>query len=237
MWTAFSLSAIVALGTAIYAIAGYRAVERGASVISWIAGAPLVFVAFCTATAALWFTIAWIWRAQRPADARIGFGQGVRMFAQECIALGGSVVHMIFYRSLVRDPPPAPATLPIVLVHGVLCNAGVWSPLARFLRERGVGPVYSISYGPPLRSIEIFADQLAGKIADVRAATGADQVVLVTHSMGGLVSRAYLRRHGGDRVRKLITVGAPNHGSVHAYVYWFLLGLGLLWGFATGFLS
>jgi NADH-quinone oxidoreductase subunit L len=26
-------------------------------------------------------------------------------------------------------------------------------------------------------------------------------------------------------------------GSVHAYVYWFLLGLALLWGFATGFFS
>ena len=32
------------------------------------------------------------------------------------------------------------------------------------LRERGVRGVYSLSYGPPLASIESFADQLAGKI-------------------------------------------------------------------------
>jgi pimeloyl-ACP methyl ester carboxylesterase len=39
--------------------------------------------------------------------------------------------------------------------------------------------------------------------------------------MGGLVSRAYLRRHGAARVAKLVTLGSPHHGSRLA-----VLGLG-----------
>jgi pimeloyl-ACP methyl ester carboxylesterase len=37
--------------------------------------------------------------------------------------------------------------------------------------------------------------------------------------MGGLVARAYLRRFGGQRVDKLICIGAPHHGSVLAYTF------------------
>jgi pimeloyl-ACP methyl ester carboxylesterase len=37
--------------------------------------------------------------------------------------------------------------------------------------------------------------------------------------MGGLVARAYLRRFGAVRVAKLITIGAPHHGSMHAWSF------------------
>ncbi len=50
------------------------------------------------------------------------------------------------------------------------------------------------------------------------------ELVLMGHSLGGLVSRAYMEeqehlegsfagRKGGERVRKLITLGTPHHGS------------------------
>ena len=43
--------------------------------------------------------------------------------------------------------------------------------------------------------------------------------MLVTHSMGGLVARAYLRRFGSERVARLITIGAPHHGSMLAHTF------------------
>jgi len=140
------------------------------------------------------------------------------MFALEIIAIAGSAPRMIAYGLLMRDPPPAPADLPVLLLHGVLCNAGVWEAFRRYLRQRGIGPVYALSYGPPLGSIDDFADQTALKIDAILAATGARQVVIVGHSMGGLVARAYLRRFGGAKVRRLITIATPHQGSRHAYM-------------------
>jgi triacylglycerol esterase/lipase EstA (alpha/beta hydrolase family) len=130
----------------------------------------------------------------------------------------------VLYRVLMRDPAPGPATLPVLLVHGVGCNAGVWTGFRRYLESRKLGPVYALSYGPPLASIEHFADQLADKIDQVRSDTGAAQVVLVGHSMGGLVARAYLRKFGGASVRRLITIGTPHSGSMHA---WMMTGVAL----------
>ena len=46
--------------------------------------------------------------------------------------------------------------------------------------------------------------------------TGATQLTLVAHSMGGLICRAYLRRYGGDKVNQLITMGSPHQGTFHA---------------------
>ncbi len=71
---------------------------------------------------------------------------------------------------------------------------------AKDLVARQMGPVYTMSYGPPLESIELFVDQVAAKIDAILVATGASRVALVGHSMGGLVGRAYLRRHGAAKV-------------------------------------
>ena len=51
------------------------------------------------------------------------------------------------------------------------------------------------------------------RIDEVLAATGAHQLVVVGHSMGGLVARAYLRTHGVAKVIRLITLGTPHSGS------------------------
>jgi triacylglycerol esterase/lipase EstA (alpha/beta hydrolase family) len=37
--------------------------------------------------------------------------------------------------------------------------------------------------------------------------------------MGGVVARAYLRRYGAAKIRSVMTLGAPHHGSVHAFLF------------------
>jgi triacylglycerol esterase/lipase EstA (alpha/beta hydrolase family) len=76
-----------------------------------------------------------------------------------------------------------------------------------------------LSYGPPLASIELFADQVAGKVESILRETGAQRVAVVGHSMGAIVARAYLRRYGAAKVATVVTVGAPHHGSVHAWLF------------------
>ena len=218
MWTALTLALLVGGGIAAYVAWAAHMVAGGAAVWPFVLGLPFAYLA-----GPLFFTTVWVsmgcWmRSPRPAAAVLGWRQRVRLFANEFAALSKSAPKMIFYRLLVRDPQPAPAYLPVLLIHGVGCNAGVWFGIQGYLAKQGVGPVYALSYGPPLAPIETFTAQVAEKVAAIRAATGAKQVVLVGHSMGGLVALAYLRRHGGDSVRRLITIGTPFHGSRHAYM-------------------
>ncbi len=105
-----------------------------------------------------------------------------------------------------------PAEPPLLLIHGYFCNRGVWWWLRRGLRAQGRS-VATINLEPPLGGIEELAEGLDARIRSLVAETGAEKVVLVGHSMGGLAARAYLRRHGGNRVAKLITLGTPHHGT------------------------
>lgn len=106
--------------------------------------------------------------------------------------------------------------VPIICVHGIICSSGVWSPLVRWLAAQGEGPIETISLYPPFASVENFAEQLHAKIEDTCQRYKAQQVRLVGHSMGGLVSRCYLHRHGGARIERVITLGSPHHGAIVA---------------------
>jgi triacylglycerol esterase/lipase EstA (alpha/beta hydrolase family) len=165
-----------------------------------------------------------VWRARRPREIRLGVRGTLRLWWREYMTLAGSPPRLMLYGLLVRDPAPVPVEGPVLLVHGVLCNAGVWVRFARYLRRHGVTGLYSLSYGPPLASIDAFAAQLARKIDAIVAATGAPRVSIVAHSMGGLVARAYVRQHGSARIERIVTIGSPHHGSMLA---WFLPGQAL----------
>ena len=101
---------------------------------------------------------------------------------------------------------------PLLLVHGYNCSRGVWWLLRRQLEAAG-HTVATVSLAPPYTNIGKLVPRLAQRIENVCRATGADRVVLVAHSMGGLVCRSYLARHGSDRVERLITIASPHSGS------------------------
>jgi len=216
MFTAFALGSLIVVGTGAYLAVALAAIEHGTNAWWFVLGLPIAWYAIPFAFTVLWFSLAWRFGAQRPDDVRLTIRDRMHMFWREMRALSRSAPRMALYRVLMRDPSSAPASLPVLLVHGVLCNAGVWYGFRRRLSRLGVAPIYALTYGPPLASIERFAEQLAAKIDAVLNVTGARDVVIVAHSMGGLVSRAYLRRYGGAHVRRLITIGAPHRGSMHA---------------------
>jgi triacylglycerol esterase/lipase EstA (alpha/beta hydrolase family) len=219
MWTAIALWAVIGGGAVAFAVGAAHAVRAGASPWPWIAAIPLVYLGSLLVFVIGYFALAWTRRSPRPAYAKLDWRRALRLFRREYLAIAGSAPRMMSYRTVTRDPVPRPASDPILLLHGVLCNGGVWRSLKRRLRKAGLGPVYAPSYGPPLASIDLFADQVAAKIDAILAATGASQVSIVSHSMGGLVARAYVRKYGGAKVRRVITIGTPHHGSVHAFLF------------------
>jgi pimeloyl-ACP methyl ester carboxylesterase len=57
----------------------------------------------------------------------------------------------------------------------------------------------------------------------VKQRSGAAKVILVAHSMGGLVSRSYIQSDAypaRNDVERLITLGTPHRGSAESYIPW-----------------
>lgn len=112
------------------------------------------------------------------------------------------------------DTPAGTSTgMPVLLVHGYVCNRGLWVRFRRLLADARLGPVYTISMEPLFGSIDTMASRLAARVEAICRDTGRDQIAIVAHSMGGLIVRAYLAHDRAARVARLITLGSPHHGT------------------------
>lgn len=104
---------------------------------------------------------------------------------------------------------------PVLLIHGYACNSGYWLPMSKLLTRAGISH-YGIDLEPPGASIDDFVPQVHAAVERLCAETGSTQVVVLAHSMGGLVARAYLRRHRAARIARVVTLGTPHHGTTLA---------------------
>jgi pimeloyl-ACP methyl ester carboxylesterase len=125
-----------------------------------------------------------------------------------------------FERLLMAPDRLTPSPLPLLLVHGYGCSRGIWR-LQRARLEAAGHVVATVTLTPPFGHLDDMVPLLARRIDEVLAATGAAQLVLIGHSMGGLVCRDYLALAGGGKVAQLITLATPHQGSQLA-----ALGLG-----------
>jgi triacylglycerol lipase len=109
------------------------------------------------------------------------------------------------------DPPLTAGRTGIVFIHGFMCNRGFWVPWLRRARALGI-PFRTVTLEPVFTAIDAYAPQVERAVAEVERATGRPPV-LVCHSMGGLVARAWLRTTPADRVAHVFTIGTPHGGT------------------------
>lgn len=124
---------------------------------------------------------------------------------------------------LVGTAAPASAQSgpdPILFVHGWNSSASAWNTMidrfvaAGYPRNRMLAITYNSN-----QSNATIANQVRDAVASLQASTGAARVDIVTHSMGGLSSRYYLKNLGGTGVvDDWVSLGGPNHGTSTAYL-------------------
>ena len=118
-----------------------------------------------------------------------------------------------------RPGRAASGRTPVLLVHGYDMNRTTMWPLAWYLKGRGWRWAHSVNHGPWGNPVASHARHLADRVAELKRVSGADQVDIVAHSMGGLVAGWFIARMGGDRdVRRLVTIGTPWQGTHTAYL-------------------
>jgi predicted alpha/beta hydrolase family esterase len=139
----------------------------------------------------------------------------LRLFIEEFVAtMRHSSWNMPRARPHLRIHPPS-AVPPVLLLHGYGCNSGYWAHLTPLLDAARISHA-AIDMEPLLAGIDDFVPQVAQAVEDLCRRSGAPQVILVGHSMGGLVARAYLRAHGAARIAHVFTLGTPHHGTALA---------------------
>ena len=100
----------------------------------------------------------------------------------------------------------------VVLVHGFFCNRGLWNHWLPRLQVARI-PYVAVDLDTVFASIDDCVPRLERAVQRLEAATGRAPVI-VAHSMGGLVVRAWLDHCAGDaRVHRVITIGTPHLGT------------------------
>ena len=100
----------------------------------------------------------------------------------------------------------------VVFIHGFICNRGFWTPWLAHVKELQRAFV-AVNLEPVFGSIDDYAVLIDRAVQRVTLDTGLPPLV-VCHSMGGVVVRAWLRHaNANDRVHHIITIGSPHHGT------------------------
>lgn len=97
----------------------------------------------------------------------------------------------------------------VVLLHGIFRSAHSLKWLGREIAGEEFTPI-SIDYPSTQVSIPEAAEYLHQVVSSL---DGIEEIYFVTHSMGGLVARAYLAEHHDPRIKRLVMIAPPNHGA------------------------
>jgi triacylglycerol lipase len=113
----------------------------------------------------------------------------------------------------VTHAPLAPGKIAVVLAHGFGGTADDWDPAIQAAIEADGHAVLRTSV-PPVEGVEERAAALVPQIDPFLAATGATQVHVIAHSMGGLDARYAISSLGlAPKVASLTTISTPHAGT------------------------
>ena len=117
---------------------------------------------------------------------------------------------------------PKTDAIPILLIHGSGFNESEWVLGRQLLKKTQYGSVFSLNYEGLVshdltKGIDDFAaGKVRDKILEIKKQTGQDRVILIGHSMGGMIAGRYaehLAAQDGMKIENVISIASPWRGS------------------------
>ncbi len=116
--------------------------------------------------------------------------------------------------------PPPPEKNPILFVHGLTGSASNWDTMRDWFEDAGYDAdmLFAFTFDNPSSSYsgqnEENAEEVEEWVDYILAVTGATEVDIIGHSMGGLSTRWYIKMMGGtSKVDDYVSLGTPQHGT------------------------
>jgi len=140
---------------------------------------------------------------------------------------GAALVAPVLDMSL---PGPGPATraptsvtrrgVPVLLVPGWLDTARDLAALRIRFLAAGWSHVETLTFDDPSGGNRRHAAEIDAAVQRLLEESGAREVDIVAHSMGGLATRWYLLTHEDAPVRRAAFLGSPHEGTLAAHFAW-----------------
>jgi pimeloyl-ACP methyl ester carboxylesterase len=202
------VQAACALGLG-WALAGSGAIASWPLALAAGAGAVLLVRLLITANN---FAMTARFASATPGHLQLGVAGRLRLFAEEFMAtllqsswfMARACVHERIYED-AKGPP-------VLLIHGYGCNSGYWSHLTPLLDAARISHA-ALDLEPMLGAIDDYVPLVERALASLCLKSNVPKVIIVAHSMGGLVARAYVRERGALCVAHIFTLGTPHHGT------------------------